>query len=309
MEQHRTVALSEKIHASVWCRAILLGLVFELTAPNVSSAPKAELWEKWATHDLSSRVTIDHSAWALFLNTYLRASPDGINRIPYGNVIDADKRRLANYVATLETIPISRYHRNEQLAYWINLYNAATIKLVLDHYPIQSIFDIKISPGLFSAGPWGKKFLEVEREKLSLDDIEHRILRPVWQDPRIHYAVNCASVGCPNLMDEPFTAANSETLLTVAARDYINHERGVMLRGGRLVVSRIYEWYKEDFDGSDEGVIRHLRQFAKLDLASALASVNRISDYRYDWALNDAGRASDPQRRTASGKSGPESKD
>ncbi len=208
-------------------------------------------------HDPSSRVTIDHSAWALFLNTYLRASPDGINRIPYAKVSDADKRRLANYVATLETIPISRYHRNEQLAYWINLYNAATIKLVLDHYPIQSIFDIKISPGLFSAGPWGKKFLEVEREKLSLDDIEHRILRPVWQDPRIHYAVNCASVGCPNLMDEPFTGANAETLLTVAARDYINHERGVMLRDGRLVVSRIYEWYKEDFDSSDEGVIRH----------------------------------------------------
>ena len=137
-----------------------------------------------------------------------------------------NKRRLNSYVAGLTAIPISRYNRSEQRAYWINLYNALTVKLVLEHYPIGSIRDIDISPGLFADGPWKRKLVEVENEVLSLNDIEHRILRPIWRDPLIHYAVNCASVGCPNLLTMAFTAANTDDLLNAAALDYINSPRG-----------------------------------------------------------------------------------
>ena len=105
--------------------------------------------------------------------------------------------------------------RDEQLAYWINLYNALTVKVILDHYPVKSILDIDISPGWFSIGPWGKKLVAVEGVEISLDDIEHRILRPIWRDPRIHYALNCAAVGCPNLLREAFTGATAEVLLAV----------------------------------------------------------------------------------------------
>jgi Protein of unknown function, DUF547 len=87
---------------------------------------------------------------------------------------------------------------------------------------VASIRDIAISPGLFSVGPWGRKLIEVEGEPLSLDDIEHRILRPIWRDPRLHYAVNCAALGCPNLRSSAFTAANADILLETAASDYVN---------------------------------------------------------------------------------------
>ena len=97
----------------------------------------------------------------------------------------------------MQAVAISNYNRNEQKAYWINVYNALTIDLILSRFPVASIRDINISPGLLARGPWGAKLFIVEGEKLSLDDIEHRILRPIWKDNRIHYAVNFASLGLP----------------------------------------------------------------------------------------------------------------
>ena len=140
-----------------------------------------------------------------FLAQHLRTGEDGIARIGYGAVSDEDRKSLDAYIAALAGHPGSRraLNRAEQQAYWINLYNALTVQVILDHYPVESIRDIDISPGLFADGPWGKKLVTIEGEAVSLDDIEHRILRPIWKDPRIHYAVNCASIGCPNLQAGP----------------------------------------------------------------------------------------------------------
>ncbi len=100
-------------------------------------------------------------------------------------------------VLILAATSADRLRRAEQFPFWINLYNALTVKVVLDHYPVEIIRDIDISPGLFADGPWGKKLVTVEGEALSLDDIEHRILRPIWKDPRLHYVLNCAALGVP----------------------------------------------------------------------------------------------------------------
>ncbi len=162
------------------------------------------------------------------------------------------------------------------------------MKLVLDHYPVASVRDIDISPGWFSIGPWGKKLLTIEGEAVSLNDIEHRILRPIWRDARIHYAVSCASIGCPDLPAEAFTAINADALLTAGAREYVNHPRGVRVEDGRLIVSSLYVWFAEDFGDGDADVIAHLRRYARPDLAAALAGVGRIDDFAYDWRLNDA---------------------
>ena len=123
---------------------------------------------------------------------------------------------MKGYLKNLQSLPISSYNRVEQKAYWINLYNGLTVDLVLSRLPLESIRDVNISPGLFVRGPWGAKLLTVEEERLSLDDIEHRILRPIWKDNRVHYAVNCASLGCPNLQPDAFTSANTEALLATA---------------------------------------------------------------------------------------------
>src|SRR6185503_17839522 len=130
---------------------------------------------------------------------------------------------LDAYVEKMQGVAIRTFCRPEQRAYWANLYNATTVKVVLDHYPVDSIMKINISPGLFAKGPWKKKLLKVEGEEVSLDDVEHRILRPIWKDPRTHYSVNCASLGCPNLQPHAFTAATLDAMLDEAARGYVNH--------------------------------------------------------------------------------------
>jgi len=155
---------------------------------------------------------------------------------------------------------VSKLNRPEQQAYWINLYNALTVQVVLDHYPVETIRDIDISPGLFSDGPWGKKLVTIEAEPVSLDDIEHRILRPIWRDPRIHYAVNCASVGCPDLLARAYRTDDMDQTLTANAVAYINSARGVALKGGEVSVSSIYDWFEADFGGNEAGVLKHLRQ-------------------------------------------------
>jgi hypothetical protein len=258
-----------------------------MCAVATEAAPRAELWAKWQAHDDASEATIDHGAWDYFLRSYVRLGSDGIARIPYARVTASDRDRLGADLARLAGVPIGAYSRREQFAFWVDLYNELTVKLVLDHYPVSTIKNIAISPGLFSVGPWGRKLITVEREALSLDDIEHRVLRPIWRDPRVHYAVNCAALGCPNLQVSTFTAANTEALLDKAAREYVNHPRGATVSGGALKVSSIYTWYEADFGGTEAGVIEHLKRYARPGLASALAAIDHISGDSYDWALND----------------------
>jgi hypothetical protein len=250
------------------------------------AAPRAELWERWAA-STASKVAIDHSAWDAFVSKHVKEGKDGINRIAYGKVGQADREALRAYLAMLQKVAIRKFSRDEQRAYWTNLYNAATVDVVLGHYPVESILKIDISPGLFAKGPWKKKLLKVEGEAVSLDDIEHRILRPIWKDPRTHYAVNCASIGCPNLQPRAYTASNMEALLDAGARAYVNHPRGASVDGGRLTVSSIYVWFQPDFGGGEAGVLAHLKQYAEPGLGKALAGVRRVSGHDYDWTLND----------------------
>jgi len=209
---------------------------------------------------------------------------DGIARIAYRRVLPADREALSLYIAALAGLPITAYRRAEQQAYWINLYNALVLRVVLEQYPVASILDI----GAAHRGPWSRKLLHIEGEEVSLDDIEHRILRPLWRDPRHHYALASATLGGPNLASRAYTAAAADAMLEAAARAYVNHPRGARVEGGRLQVSSLYVWYKADFGGSDRGAIEHLRHYAAPPLAEALARQSRIAGDGYDWSLNDA---------------------
>ena len=249
-------------------------------------APKADLWERWTRHDPQSAQIVDHRDWGEFLTRSVVVGDDGINRVAYGDVTAGDRAALGTYIDRLAALPVSTLNRDEQLAFWVNLYNALTVQVVLDHFPVDTILDIDISPGFFADGPWGKTLVTVEGHEVSLNDIEHRILRPIWRDPRIHYAVNCASIGCPNLIAHPFTGSGAPALLDEGARSYINHPRGVSAGPDGLVLSKIYSWFEEDFGRDEEDVIAHIRRFADLALAESLALNDEISDYRYDWSLN-----------------------
>jgi len=213
--------------------------------------------------------------------------PSGINRVRYASVTPQDKEKLKEYLKSLQSVQVSGLNRDEQEAYWINLYNALTVKVVLDHYPVKSIRDIDISPGWFKDGPWGAKLVKIEAEEVTLNDIEHRILRPIWKDNRIHYALNCASLGCPNLQPEAFTGENTQTLLEKGAKEYANHPRGLRIEGNRLTLSKIYKWFWIDFGGSEDKVIQHLSQHVKAPLTQILSDLRGRIRYEYDWDLNE----------------------
>ena len=274
---------------------LLIVLLAGFTSFEALFAPRADPWPRWQGHDPQSTQRLDHGAWDEFLSRHVVVGDDGIARVDYAGVGNEDRRLLDGYIDRLAGEAVGGLSKPEQLAYWINLYNALTVRLVLRHPGVASIRDIDISPGLFADGPWGKKLIEIEAEPVSLNDIEHRILRPLWQDPRIHYALNCAALGCPNLQAQAFTAENAPALLAAAARAFVNHPRGAAVNHGRLVVSSIYVWFQADFGGDDAGVIAHLHRYAEPALAAALSDVERIDDHAYDWALNAANGRS--QRR------------
>ncbi len=264
-------------------------LLAVLQACPAAGAPKPDLWALWEKNDPSSTLSVDHGPWSRFLATYVETShPSGIHLVRYGSVTGEDRAALERYLRDLQGVTVSMLDRSEQRAFWINIYNALTVKLVLDHYPVESIRDIDISPGLFADGPWDARLLTVEGEEVSLNDIEHRILRPIWKDSRLHYAVNCASLGCPNLQERAFTASNAEELLEKGAREYVNHPRGARFEGNSLTVSSIYKWFRVDFGGSEKGVISHLLTYAEEPLTGRLRQHRgRIRD-SYDWDLNES---------------------
>lgn len=227
----------------------------------------------------------DHSAWTTLLARFLKPRPDGVMGVAYGRWKAEGREPLAAYLAMLSGVTVTRLSRRDQFAFWANLYNARTIALVLERYPLASIREINLGGSLFGSGPWRAKLVKVEGVDLSLDDIEHEILRKLWRDPRVHYAVNCASIGCPDLPREAFTGAALETMLERGARAYVNHPRGVSVAGDAVTASRIYSWFAADF-GDQAALLAHWRRYAAGPQAQALAQASRIAGYDYDWRLN-----------------------
>ena len=272
----------DPVRVGPWALAALLALGAASCA-----APSADV--SWADHDAGSTEQVDHSDWQALLDAYLiTGDPSGVNLVDYPKLQanPADQERLERYIADLEGLDPRGYAKDEQMAYWINLYNAVTVKVVLGEYPVDSIKNIH--EGVIPwTGPWGDIHTSAAGQPLTLDNIEHDILRAIWRDPRIHYAVNCASMGCPNLLPEVFTGENLERLLEQGAREYINHPRGAELLDEAFgVVSSIYFWFPEDFGNSEAGVLEHLRQYAEGELAEMLQDFDGSLDHEYDWSLN-----------------------
>jgi hypothetical protein len=261
-----------------------------------SSAQAATLAETFETDNPASEVQLDNTSWQSFLDRYVVRGAGGINLVRYVAVTSQDRGALDGWLETMSHIDPADLTRDQQFAWWVNLYNALTVRLILDHYPIASIRDIdKFRLG--SRGPWNDVLIEVRGHGLTLDNIEHDILRPLWNDARIHFVVNCASLGCPDLARQALSARDLEAQLEAAAASFINHPRAVLVSNGRLTVSSLFKWYREDFGGAgDAGLITWLGRYADPDLAADLAGMTRISKYHYDWDLNDAvGEATAPK--------------
>ena len=241
-----------------------------------------------------SQKTVDHSAFDNFLSTYLTAPSNaeapyyGAALLRYADVSDAYKNALVAYINRLQDVQVTSLNKDEQLAFWVNLYNAQTTRVILENYPVDTIRSIK-SNVLDFKGPWNDKTLSVEGETLSLDNIENRIIRPIFDDPRIHYALNCASIGCPNLRRQAYKGAGLDAVLDAQTRAFINNPRAIRIDEDRVIASRIFLWFKGDFGGSESAVLDKIRQYARPKLLESLKGVTKIDAYEYDWDLIDAG--------------------
>jgi hypothetical protein len=212
----------------------------------------------------------DHSAWNGLLERFVDPRGD----MDYKAFADASGE-LDNYLEHLAgNEPSDNAAKNERLAYYINLYNAATVKLILEHYPVKSIRDIK--------SPWDRKWLKIGDRQVSLGEIEHKILRKMGE-PRIHFAINCASYSCPKLLNHAFTATRMEDQLQDVTTAFITDPSKNMISGSSLQLSHIFKWYEEDF--TQEGsIIEYLDPFIYVPISSNA----RIQYLEYDWSLNEA---------------------
>lgn len=230
----------------------------------------------------------DHLAFDALLRTHVKPDAEGYNRFDYRGLKSSGQGALKSYLVALQSVRPTTLSANEAHAYWINLYNAATLDVVTDYYPVSSIKNIKLGGGgLFGSGPWSKKLMTVEGVELSLDDVEHRVVRALFNDPMSHYGLNCASYSCPNLAVRAYTGANVDGLLAENARDYVNHARGVSVKSGRITSSRIYSWYAEDFGGKRR-LKDHWGDFAEPQHKADINSAS-LGRFVYDWSLNDIG--------------------
>ena len=226
----------------------------------------------------ATAVTDDQAIWTELLKKYVK--PGGVDYAGF----KSEEEKLDQNLKMLEHADLKTLSRDEQFAYYINAYNAWTIKLILSTYPgIKSIKDL----GTFWKSPWEKKFVRINGELLSLDDVEHHILRPRFKDPRVHFAINCSAVSCPPLRSEPYMGSSLDQQLDQATRSFINDPNSYRLEGYAFYVSRIFKWFAEDFNND---VLGFYMKYARKDLKKKLAEkkdVIQIKYLNYDWSLND----------------------
>ena len=238
-----------------------------------------------AAEKVMVKATGAHAEFTNILQKYVNA-PDGqgLTHFNYGRLkaTPSDKAALDNYIKKLANINPDTLGRNEAIAYYANLYNAVTVQVVTENYPVSSIKKL----GPLGSGPWKKNLLTINGQPASLNNVEHDIMRKQFPSPYVHYMVNCASVGCPNLFDRAWEAGTLEQERQKAAAAYINSPRGVQITSKGLKISSIFKWFKEDFGGKS-GTLQHIRKYARPELAQAIDNGAQIVDYGYDWSLNE----------------------
>ena len=221
-----------------------------------------------------------HQLWNELLKTHVK--PNGL--VDYKGFI-REKPKLESYLKLLsENAPDrSKWSKNEQLAYWINVYNAYTVKLIVDFYPTKSIRDL--GPRLkipLIKDVWHYKFFKIAGVDMSLDEVEHSILRKEFEEPRIHFAINCASVSCPPLLNEAFVASNLENQLMRVTTTFVNDPSRNKISSQSAQLSSIFSWFKGDFTKKGT-LIEFLNRYSKVKISPNA----RISFLDYNWNLNE----------------------
>jgi len=212
---------------------------------------------------------VSHDAWNNILKDYV-SEKGNVNYKSLKNN-QGDITQYINYLG--ENTPNEDWSENEKLAYWINAYNALTIDLILKHYPIKSIKDIK--------NPWKQRLWTLGKKSFNLDEIEHEILRNVGE-PRIHFAIVCASFSCPKLQNEAFTAEQLDRQLTKATKEFLNDSGRNEISKNKLKLSKIFQWFSKDFE-KNGSLIDFLNQYSDIEISTKAKKTFKD----YNWDLNE----------------------
>ena len=231
-----------------------------------------------------------HGDWTVLLRKHVvLAEGAKASRLSYG-AIAQERGALQKYLASLSAVNEAQFNgwsRDEQMAFLINAYNAFTVEKVLSRYPdLRSIWDF----GRFFGNPFRDRFFSLFGSKTSLDGIEHGMLRKRYRDPRVHYAINCASVSCPMLREEAYVAERLQQQLEEQARRFLSDRSRNRVRAGRLEVSKLFEWFREDFEPLDAYLARYAALLAEEpgEQGRIAARALPIAFLDYDWSLNDS---------------------
>lgn len=209
-----------------------------------------------------------HAAWDALLQKHVNS----VGNVNYAGV-KSDVSKLNDYLKTLsDNPPKVNWSKADQLAFWINAYNAFTVKLIVDNYPVKSIQDLE------GGKPWDVKWIKIGAKTYSLNEIENDIIRPTFKEPRIHFAVNCAAASCPPLLNKAWTAENLEANLTKQAKKFINNSKYNQITSRSVKVSKIFDWYGEDFDN----LVNYLNKYSNTKIQSNA----KVGFAEYDWSLN-----------------------
>ncbi len=227
-------------------------------------------------------ATFDHSKFDFILKQYV----DGKGLVDYNGI--AEDRSFSDYIESLASANVESMSLNGQLAFWLNAYNAATIDKVIKWKPEKSVRETFI-PGVWTSTKFfTRREHRVANTRMSPDDIEHEILRKQFKDPRIHFAIICASSGCPKLPRFAYTEENVQVRLEDETRKYVNSERGVRIDPAENTVylSKIFDWFESDFVGKSGSVMNFIRPYLKEDVLVFLERQPKIDYLHYNWALN-----------------------
>jgi len=221
---------------------------------------------------------VQHGEWDALVKKHV--SKNGM--VDYQGFLK-DKKQLQVYLDKLSANrPTSKWSKNEKMAFWIIAYNAFTVKLIVDHYPVKSIKDIK--KGIpFVNSVWDIAFIPMGKEKIDLNYIEHTILRKEFKDPRIHAAINCASFSCPLLRNEAYNAVRLDEQLNDAMRRFVNDSQRNQLDKSNIKISKIFSWFAGDFKLNGSSVVDYLNKYAK----KRVQPNAKIDFLEYQWELND----------------------
>jgi len=229
----------------------------------------------------------EHAGWDALLKRHVALLDGGkASRLDYAGVA-AEHQALRVYLSSVSAVKQAEFDawpKAEQMAFLINAYNAYTVEKVLTRYPeIRSIWDF----GKVFGNPFRDEFFSLLGARASLDGIEHGILRKRYAEPRVHYALNCASVGCPMLREEAYAGARLESQLEEQALRFLSDRSRNRYRDGRLEVSKIFDWYKEDFEPREQYFARYAKVLGMPEGLSS-SSPPRLAFLDYDWSLNDS---------------------